>query len=175
MFEFVAPHEFFNSKYLLCCNCFRPLQNWVHAQCCYGNASTNCFIHARNACTPLPYCCSSLSVGLVCVVECVVSVWRIQSASLFMCCMQCFTMLQQCVYGRKPFMNQPFVGALTLVVVLVCSCVHGRSVMKVFRHASMSALHNCDMRTTVTINCDTRTTVTCDCDMRTRTITAQVN
>ena len=72
-------------------------------------------------------------------------------------------------------MNQPFVGALTLVVVLVCSCVHSRSVMKVFRHTSMSALHNCDMRTTVTIDCDMQTTVTCDCDMRTRTITAQVN
>ena len=26
-------------------------------------------------------------------------------------------------------MNHPIVGALTLVVVLVCSCVHSRSVM----------------------------------------------
>ena len=47
-------------------------------------------------------------------------------------------------------MNQPIVGALTLVVVLVCSSVHSRSAMKVFRHASRSALHNCDMWTTVT-------------------------
>ena len=150
-------------------------------QSCYGNGSTNCYIHARNVCTPLPYCCSSLSARLACVVECVVSVWRIQSASVIQCftmlhqcftmlhqcftmlhqcftmlhqCFtmlhQCFTMLHQCIYGRKPSMNQPIVGELTLVVVLVCSCVHSRSAMKVCRHASMSALHNCDMQTTVT-------------------------
>ena len=84
------------------------------------------------------------------MVECVVSVWRIQSASVVQCftmlhqcftmlhqCFtmlhQCFTMLHQCIYGRKPSMNQPIVGALTLVVVLVCSCVHSRSAMKVFK------------------------------------------
>ena len=118
-------------------NCLWPLQYQLLVQCCYGNGSTNCYIHARNACTPLPYCCSSLSASLVCVVGCVVSVWKIQSASVVQCftmlhqCFtmlhQCFTMLHQCIYGRKPSMNQPIVGELTLVMVLVCSCVHGRS------------------------------------------------
>ena len=137
-------------KPIMCCNCFRPLQYWFHVQCCYGNTSTNCFIYVRNACTPLPYCSSSLSASLVFVVECVVSVWRIQSASVvqvlqcFTMRHQCFTMLHKCftmlhkcfrvlelhvspdqalyIYGMKPFMNQPIVGELILVAVLVCSC-----------------------------------------------------
>jgi len=135
---------------IMCCNCFRPLQNWFHVQCCYGNTSTNCFIYVRNACTPLPYCSSSLSASLVFVVECIVSVWRIQSASVvqvlqcFTMRHQCFTMLHKCftmlhkcfrvlelhvspdqalyIYGMKPFMNQPIVGELALVAVLVCIC-----------------------------------------------------
>ena len=122
---------------------------------CFTSVS-QCFTSASQCFTSASQCFTSVSQCFTSASQCFTSVSQCWSSK----CLQ--TKHYMCIYGRRPFMNHPIVGALTLVVVLVCSCVHNRSAMnwrgfrvghERFRHAigsSKSALHNCDMWTTVT-------------------------